>query len=990
MNICRSVWKPDSYSPVREGFMKGDFSRQTFKADKHYSAVLMQQGRVQLDADWNEQQAIQRHRAERTDADVIGPSGAPQTLAGFQITPQGNNLLIGKGHFYVDGILCENEKDVLFSAQPDLRAIPGDLFSGERRDTDPAAATNGLYLAYLEVWQRHITALEDDEIREKALGGPDTTTRTQTVWQVRLLRLTDPGGTVTCNTNFAEWNQLLAENLVNSANVGKMSAQSQPVEPTPDPLCILPPSAGYRGLENQLYRVEIHRGGNRVQARFKWSRDNGTVASAIVPQDGAVIQGSVINVAEIGKDGMLTFASDPLPEWLELADDRYDLLHQHGALARLQAVDPATRTITFAPGTLPVLDSAQHPIVRRWDQRGNEATDGGVAMTGNWQALEGGVQVRFGDGIYRVGDFWLIPARTAIGLETGTVEWPRAGELPVAQAPHGMQHHFARLALLRFNAGAFSAVANGDCRRLFPPLTAIRAADVTFSDSTCQLGSATHVQQALDILCQRNGSLCTLLIGPGEDLATAIQGLGAAQDALICLRVGAYPLTQPLRIENRRHIQVMGAGPGTQIVAATSEAALIFSNCTSVKVSNLHVETGAVGRGNQATTDLKGALTFLNCPAVTVEGAAVHCAGGPLRAATCITVRHTEPASGSQAHIHGCELAVGHLQAGMLLVNVERSHVTDNLVRAGARPVDDALLQDVDYRATLRRQLLSAIVAGAAGAAPPANTNATVTFNDQIVHFRSDPGLVRGNRNDTEWQRAINAINPPGITSPALLERFLRRLASDLLRTRGGGDGGSAAFRNVITTLLAQDTSVAEQAIVLAGTLAADVQVIGNTVRAAVQGIHVGLSAGAAAAVAGVVVIRDNTIRVSLPTSATRERHGIFVGNCNSLVIESNFISVVRATRNAGLRAEGMRLFGSMGRRVIVRHNHIGPQFAVGITFAPLNTPVPTQPLWIITENEMEAAPTKVDVPGKQPGQPGSPDPGTVRQRVRGINDNFA
>ena len=35
--------------------MKGDFSRETFDRARHYSAVLLQQGRVQLDADWNEQ-----------------------------------------------------------------------------------------------------------------------------------------------------------------------------------------------------------------------------------------------------------------------------------------------------------------------------------------------------------------------------------------------------------------------------------------------------------------------------------------------------------------------------------------------------------------------------------------------------------------------------------------------------------------------------------------------------------------------------------------------------------------------------------------------------------------------------------------------------------------------------------------------------------------------------------------------------------------------
>ena len=41
--------------------MKGDFTRDTFDASNHFTRVLMQQGRVQLDADWNEQTAILLH-----------------------------------------------------------------------------------------------------------------------------------------------------------------------------------------------------------------------------------------------------------------------------------------------------------------------------------------------------------------------------------------------------------------------------------------------------------------------------------------------------------------------------------------------------------------------------------------------------------------------------------------------------------------------------------------------------------------------------------------------------------------------------------------------------------------------------------------------------------------------------------------------------------------------------------------------------------------
>lgn len=38
---------------------------------KHYRRVLMQQGRVQVDADWNEQQAIRQRRFEIAEATAI-------------------------------------------------------------------------------------------------------------------------------------------------------------------------------------------------------------------------------------------------------------------------------------------------------------------------------------------------------------------------------------------------------------------------------------------------------------------------------------------------------------------------------------------------------------------------------------------------------------------------------------------------------------------------------------------------------------------------------------------------------------------------------------------------------------------------------------------------------------------------------------------------------------------------------------------------------
>ena len=90
--------------------MKGDFSRDTFAPRKHYSSVLMQQGRVQVDADWNEQQRINLHRSGTVARDLIGPSGGRIGGAGFGIgVEQGTKLSIGPGKYYVQGILCENE-----------------------------------------------------------------------------------------------------------------------------------------------------------------------------------------------------------------------------------------------------------------------------------------------------------------------------------------------------------------------------------------------------------------------------------------------------------------------------------------------------------------------------------------------------------------------------------------------------------------------------------------------------------------------------------------------------------------------------------------------------------------------------------------------------------------------------------------------------------------------------------------------------------------
>ena len=81
--------------------MPGDYSRVTFKRENFYSGVLKQQGRVELDADDNEQLSIQHYRDETEATDVIGQAGVPKKNDGFKIgiAPGGHDLTISKGRF---------------------------------------------------------------------------------------------------------------------------------------------------------------------------------------------------------------------------------------------------------------------------------------------------------------------------------------------------------------------------------------------------------------------------------------------------------------------------------------------------------------------------------------------------------------------------------------------------------------------------------------------------------------------------------------------------------------------------------------------------------------------------------------------------------------------------------------------------------------------------------------------------------------------------
>ena len=180
--------------------MTGDFTRDSFEPARGFTRVLMQQGRPQLDADLNEQTAIFWHYMRTLVSDLVGPYAGPHHDCGFGVITRDvarrrdfrkereqlkamfkdpGEFLLSPGHYYVDGILCENKHYLAYSAHVD----PGEAWLTPKRNVP--------YLVYLDVWERPVTSIEDASISEPALNGIDTSLRAKIAWRVRIWELPD-------------------------------------------------------------------------------------------------------------------------------------------------------------------------------------------------------------------------------------------------------------------------------------------------------------------------------------------------------------------------------------------------------------------------------------------------------------------------------------------------------------------------------------------------------------------------------------------------------------------------------------------------------------------------------------------------------------------------------------------------------------------------------------------------------------------------------
>ena len=511
--------------------MNADFSRITFKPKIHYRQVRFEQGKIPVEAELNESQDLALDRIETGTQDVVGAVGAPLDNPGFGLSTVNNELQIGAGRLYVDGLMCTLDAPELFHQQSNFpgAALPDD---------------DGVFMAYLDVWSEYINREDDPELREVALLGVRTAGRSRLVPQVKLLQLSDdPADVQECNDPAPAWDDLTA------APTGRLGARAEP-RALPEDECSITPGAGYRRLENQLYRVEIHEPGDQDDARYKWSRENGSVMSLLL-----IVQGDELTLAANSRDRLVGFSPG---DWVEIVDRAHELNNEPGSFARIREVDETTIRIDAASLVGDALNTYGYGArVRRWESNANSPlkTLQQDANADGFVALEDGVEVHFSPGIYAKGDYWLIPARTV----TGDVEWPQAGNQPAQVGRHGVEHHFARLAVLVNNGGQWSVYR--DCRIKFPPLTRQRScSQIYVGDGIHSHGDFDSVSEALGNLPLDGGTL-TLL--PGEHEVAEV-------------------------ISNRSNITILGCGKQSKLVPRGNPVALMrFVGCSDIRMSDV-------------------------------------------------------------------------------------------------------------------------------------------------------------------------------------------------------------------------------------------------------------------------------------------------------------------------------------------------------------------------------------------------------------------
>jgi Family of unknown function (DUF6519) len=932
--------------------MAQDRSRSAFNVSKHWSSLQAQQGRLLSDDDWNEADAIDKEDLRRTRVELIGASGSPDS--GFQVTnPRAAANRIDfdllPGSIYVGGLRVALENTESFTVQKDWlqqsSADRADLTGAERIDQ-----------VYLEVWQQPVTAVEDEELLEVALGGPDTSVRLRTMRRVRV----EPNvGSESCangwNLVTGKLGQLSADNeLVSDAT---LKVGYVPNKGPGSDLCSPSAQDGYLGAENQAIRVEIGSGGSTIF----WGYDNASPFYRVqVTNDAAGAQ--VIHFLQPPKDEAhwpLAQQTIELLPWSAVLPNGQKIAETSGGFpAKVTAsYDPDTRNIKLDTPVPPSFGTAwqgradasqlgkateSYFYLRVWNRASDTASPAAIPFTAKKPVeLEGtGLTVTLSGTTFRQGDFWIIAARPESPAKV--VPW----QLETGCPPEGIRRFYAPLGLIHWRTDGTATVF--DCRETYAPLTRQRG--------------------------------CCITLSPATNWQHTLESVATDPDVCICFQPGDFVTTRTLEFRNK-NVCIHGDGGASRVHGRGIETVFQFTGCLTAKVSDLSVDADTLLPKQSNKPHLSGAITAIGCGKVDISRITARCTSGPATSSSAIAV-YSEPtadrALASSARIQGCDIIVGANQVGLSVINYGRATIADNTVQVDPREnqfLPPSWLQNKAYLRRFRRALIYRYgLADGPGATPVPAGAAVVTIGERKVWIETDPKLSRSWVSVVSWRKF-----PTRRSDYLAVGDFLYELAADLIRGGGKiGRHGSQPFSLFLTSRVLGISSsatgvrtIGARGIVVGGTVATDARITGNTVRDVIQGIHVGISAkrqrkpGPGQGVsdtAGRVIIAGNTTHIVLMPESAFERHGIFVGNCQSLLIQDNYATCDRVSTADRLAIDGIRVYGFLGPFAYITRNHLSG-FTTGIRVAGLNnTSDGPSSMWRVVDNIAVGAAKPVDL----------------------------
>ncbi|HEX5977472.1 MAG TPA: DUF6519 domain-containing protein, partial [Nitrososphaeraceae archaeon] len=267
-----------------------------------------------------------------------------------------NNFLISSdtdlnlsARMYINGMLCSMDHWETYLTQKDIPSDNTDYLltssvvvgTAENQEQYGKAETIS-YMVYADVWNRGITHLEDPQIREVALGGPDTATKMKTICQIKLKEIPD-------DLNLQDKMRLAEYEIKKLSEEG--TCRLSIVYPRNSSLSDSKSNFGMLG--NHLYRIQIHDGGeegemnknnnNNNRATFKWSKENASVAFAIkkISENEVVLEqgGRRLDNSNVFRIGGL----------IEIIDDLDELSEQpRGQMRRITHIDVGKRTLSWS------------------------------------------------------------------------------------------------------------------------------------------------------------------------------------------------------------------------------------------------------------------------------------------------------------------------------------------------------------------------------------------------------------------------------------------------------------------------------------------------------------------------------------------------------------------------------------------------------------------------------------------------------------------